>query len=80
MDTIPTTLKQMLTKHFAPAGDQDDQRMMKSTNDLFRILDEHAPGKFKPEELYDELVSGGFQDKLIGDGLLWAVKPAAIRS
>lgn len=80
MDPTPITLQGMLLKHFAPAGDGDKDRMMKSTTDLFRILDEHAPGKFQANELYDVLAGNGFEDKLVGQDLLWGLKPAAIRS
>lgn len=79
MEPPAITLKDMLLKHFAPAPESDQGRSLKSTSDLFAILDEHAPGKFKVEELYDVLIIGGFQDKLVGESIVWSVRPV-IRS
>lgn len=67
------TIKDMLLQHFAPAdGSKAD---MKSTTDLFRILDEHAPGKFIVNDLFDVLREEGFKDALVGDALMWKVSP-----
>lgn len=78
--TPPATLKEMLMKHFAPAKDSDPGKNLKSTSDLFRIVDEHAPGKFELEDMYDVLTALGFVDKLVGDTIMWAVQANAIRS
>ena len=67
------TIKEMLLTHFAPGT--KEQATMKSTSDLFRILDEHAPGKFFAHELYDVLRENGFSDILVGDVLMWQVAP-----
>ena len=80
MEPTPLTLKDMLLKHFEPADGREQGSMMKSTGDLFNILDGHAPGKFIVNDLYDVLAGNGFQDKLVGDAILWSVKPKAIRS
>lgn len=71
--TVTITIKDMLLQHFAPA--EAAKASMKSTTDLFRILDEHAPGKFVVNDLYDVLRAEGFKDQLVGDALMWLVAP-----
>lgn len=68
------TLQSMLAKHFEPADESDAKRMMKSTTDLFAILDEHAPGKWKVSDLHDVMVRAGYQDKLVGEVILWSLR------
>ncbi len=68
------TMRDMLLDHFAPAT-EDRQGHLKSTTDLFAIMDEHAPGRFSLNELFDLLRKEGFRDKLVGDTLMWMVAP-----
>ena len=66
----------LLLAHFAPAEIDEPRSKELSTKALFSILDEHAPGMFSAGELYAELRATGFKDRLLGEDLLWSVKPA----
>lgn len=66
------TMRDMLLQHFAPAT-SEEKAQMKTTSDIFNILDEHAPGRFSRHDLFDLLRNEGFADKLVGDTLIWLV-------
>lgn len=73
---VNTELQKLLLKHYAPASAQDSNTMDKSTGELFTILDEHAPGQFSIAELYPILLSNKFEDRMVGESLVWRLKRA----
>ncbi len=68
-------LRELLKKHFRPGTENDGTAVMRTTSQMFAILDEHAPGEFSSNDVYQEMRKQGFTEKLIAEELRWAVVP-----
>jgi len=65
-------LDNIVLKHFPRAG-AGEEHQMKSTSELFAILDEHMPGRWSADILAQYLEDRAYERKLVGDELRWAV-------
>jgi hypothetical protein len=68
-------LRELLKKHFRPGTDNDAAAVMRTTSQMFAILDEHAPGEFSSNDVYQEMREQGFKEQLLAEELRWAVAP-----
>lgn len=71
-DHPPITLPEMVSKFFEP--DASTTARLKSTTDLYDIIAEHAPGKFRVEDLHDVLIQLGYQARPVGDIIYWSLR------
>lgn len=67
-------LRELFTTHFEAAAIDDQRGQMKTTSELFHILDEHAPARFHQGELFDLLREMKVPTRLVGDELRWSVR------
>ena len=67
-------LDQIVLRYFPRAEEHECAlKTWKSTSELFLILDEHMPGRWSAEQLGQYLHQQGYERKLIGEELRWAL-------
>lgn len=67
----------LLRAHFEPARSAQDASDMRTTSQLFALIDEHSPDLVKPAQLRDVLITLGYNEQLVGSEFMWMLKRRA---
>lgn len=70
---VPMALFALLQQHFEKAGAEDCLR--RTTLDIWRIVETHAPGVFSLTEVYKALDQEGYLTQMVDEEVYWLVRP-----